>query len=135
MTKNIGLKNNNSGFAALVAVVIIGAASLLIAKNISILSQDELEIAYILDRGEAALNIAEGCVEETIRRFELNPDYSASDFNLELGGGECLINTTTDGNGRLIVITAHSADFYKKINADISLDGGGVILNSWTESD
>ncbi len=133
---NSNIKKSESGFAALVAVVIIGAVSLLIAKNISILSWDELETSYTLDKGEEALAIAEGCAEETIRRFELSSDYSASDLSLELGNGECLINTSADGDNRVITVTGRVIDFYRKISVNISISSSSApVLNSWEEDD
>jgi hypothetical protein len=131
MSKNIA--NSQSGYAALITVVIIGAAALIIAKNVSLLNLGELDMAVMADKGDEALVIADGCVEETIRRFTLDPNYSANDYELELGNGNCVINTSDDGDARTITVVSRVGDYYQEINAEITLSDGGIILNSWQE--
>ncbi|OGF26844.1 hypothetical protein A2303_01765 [Candidatus Falkowbacteria bacterium RIFOXYB2_FULL_47_14] len=130
-TNGTDVKNNKSGFATLVAVIIIGAVSLVMAKNATILDLGEINAAFAYDRGEEALAIAEGCVEETIRRFTLDPDYSANGFNLSLGSGNCVIDTVANGIVREITVVGRTDNFYRTVNAAISLTDEGMVLESW----
>ncbi|MFH0891874.1 MAG: hypothetical protein V1867_03785 [Candidatus Falkowbacteria bacterium] len=130
-TNGTDFKNNNSGFATLVAVIIIGAVSLVMAKNATILDLGEIDEALAFNRGEEAFMIAEGCVEETIRRFTLDPDYSASGLNLSLGSGDCVIDTVANGIVREIRAVGRTDNFYRTVNAAISLTDEGIVLESW----
>ena len=124
---------SQSGLAALIVVVIIGAAVLVMAKSVSFLSMGEIDMAYTSVKGEEALVIAEGCAEETLRRFQLDENYSASDYVLSLGGGQCVINTSADNDERTINVIGRVDNYYKRIRVGIIATSSTVMVNSWEE--
>ncbi len=92
----------NSGFAALVVVVIVGAAVLVIALSTALLGVRELEIATTIDRGVLAKTFTDGCLDTALLALRLNPAPVNSDFTDSVG--RCIITMSDIGGGKLQVI-------------------------------
>ncbi len=127
--------NNQSGIAALLTIIIVSAATLIMAYNASLLGLGELDMGYASQKGGEALSLADGCAEDAFWRLRLNSGYSGG--NLTMSGGSCIINVTANGNDRTIVATASTTgNYYKKIRADVTLSADAIPLitvNSWEE--
>ncbi|MFH1661925.1 MAG: hypothetical protein ABIA02_02420 [Candidatus Falkowbacteria bacterium] len=123
--------NNNRGMAALLTVVIIAAATLIMAFNASLLGLGELDMGYTSQKGAEASSIADGCVEEAMRRLRLDSNYSGGTLNI--GSGSCIIGIVADGNNRTITVTGTAQEFHKKIQATATLSGSDTALNTWQE--
>jgi hypothetical protein len=123
-------KKNQQGAALLLAVVILTAAVLVIAASVFSLGLGELDMGYTYQCGEETFAIADGCLEETLRRIKLNSTYSGT---LALGRGNCTIGVNSIGNQRIINVTASSTNCNKKIVATSTISNGEVILNAWSE--
>lgn len=80
-----------AGFAALLAIVIIGAAALIMAYNSSLLGLGELESGYTSQQGAEAFAIADGCLEEALRRLRITPTLSGTITPSVSGGGSCSV--------------------------------------------
>lgn len=119
--------------AALLAVVIICAVSLLMSRNSLALGLSGLDIAYSYEKGQSVLNFTEGCVEETIRQFQLDENYSAVDESFSLNDFYCTINTSSSSSEKIITVTGNSGDYYKSVEVKILINAGGVIINNWRE--
>ncbi|MEA1963120.1 MAG: hypothetical protein U9M94_02665 [Patescibacteria group bacterium] len=132
-SKNQKSIKNQKGMAAILAVVILCAVSLLMSRNTLILGLSGLDIAYNYAQGESVLNFTEGCVEETIRQFQLNENYSATDKNFSLGDFYCIINTSSSSGEQIITVDGNSGDYYKSIKAEILLNEGSASINNWQE--
>ncbi len=124
---------NQEGVAALLIIVIISVATLIMAYNASLLGLGELEAGYSFQKGGQALAIAEACGEETLRRFKLDTNHTGGTLNLN--GGSCIINITSNSNNRIIDILSEIENYYKKIEIDIDLNGNSIIINNWREID
>lgn len=85
------MSNVQSGFAALIAIVAIGAAALLIAYNASLIGLGELESGYTSQQGSKAFSIADGCMDEALRRLRINPALTGPLPILVSGGGSCSV--------------------------------------------
>ncbi len=95
-------KKINSGFAALVVVVIVGAAALTIALSTAWLGVRELEIATTVDRGVLLKTFADGCLDIALLNLRLNPAPVNSNFTDSLG--RCIITMSDIGGGKRQVI-------------------------------
>ncbi len=125
-----------SGVAAIITVVVLGAFALLAASAASILGLGELELGYTFQRGEEAFASTDGCVEETLRRIRLNQLYGvgAGTINLTVVNGTCAITVTIPVLGqREIIVIGESGEYNKKIGVTITLTGDVIALNSWIE--
>ncbi len=126
------------GVAALLIIVLVASAVLLMALNSSSLGLGELELGYASQRGAEAFGVADGCMEETFRQIRLNTSYGigAGSINVSsVSNGSCIIEVTDLGsNRRRVQVTGQSSDYYKKIEAELTLLSGNVIsLDSFKE--
>lgn len=128
--------NNQKGVAALLTIVIVAAAALIMAYSSSLLGLGELDLGYTSQKSSEAFAVADGCMEETLRRIRLDTNYGVGvgDINLTVSNGSCIINVKDlGGNQRRITITGTSGDYNKKIEAEITLSGNVIAIDSWQE--
>ena len=130
--------NKEQGVAALLTIIIVSAATLIMAVATSFLGLGELELGYTSQRGGEALSLAEGCLEETLRRTRLDVNYSANTTTtLTISNGSCIIyiersglNATTTVLG---TVTGGDYNYNKKVRATYTLSGNVITLDSWNE--
>jgi hypothetical protein len=130
---NFKKKLNQSGVAALFIVVVIAGSALLMARGVAMLSLGEVDMSYQFDKAEEVMAIAEGCAEESLRRLQLDGNFSATDLQLPLGRGFCIINIISSGEDKIIEIEAKLENFHKNISLDITLDPDRIIIKKWQE--
>ena len=92
-------KKIKSGFAAVVVVVIVGAAALTIALSTALLGVRELEIATTADRGVLTKTFADGCLDMALLTLRLNSAPVNSDFTDSVG--RCIITMSGIGGGKI----------------------------------
>ncbi|MBI2052872.1 MAG: hypothetical protein HYT34_01355 [Candidatus Ryanbacteria bacterium] len=120
------------GIAAILIIVVLGTASLLMALYASLLGIGDLNMGYAGEEGGKAFAIADGCLEETLRRIRLDVNYSGGTFPLE--GGSCDILIAGIGSGsRTVTITGSINNYYKHIQAALTLTGNEITLTDWRE--
>jgi|SRR3989344_2986557 len=128
-----------SGIAALFVVVVLGAASLILAMSATFLGLGEIEEAFEATRGGRAFSIADGCLEDTLERIRENPNYDGS-IPPTFADGSCTIIVTSSGPQRTVAVEVTSGNYKKKVQAAVTLtiDGTtGVVLymnmDNWSE--
>lgn len=136
----IKIIKNQRGVAALLTIVIIAVATLIMAYSASMLGLGELDLGYTSQKGTEALSVADGCMEETLRRIRLDTNYGlgAGSISLLVSNGSCIINVVDLGsNQRRITITGTitdtSGDYNKKVEAELTLDSNIIAIDSWIE--
>ena len=132
------IKNSKKGAAALISVLIISAAALIIAFSSSMLGLGELDLGYTSQKSNEALSLADGCMEEILRRIKLDTNYGvgAGEISLTLGNGSCKISIIDLGNNqRQITISSNIGKYNKKIASQILLTGNVITINFWEELD
>jgi len=122
---------NRQGITALIVVLVIGASALIMSYGAALLGLGELDMGFISSRGTAAFYLADGCVEESLRRLQINNDYEVSGFDLELDLGSCLIDVASSSGEKIITVKAGTDNYYKTIEAHAVIVGGEISINSW----
>lgn len=120
------------GVAALLTIVIVAAATLIMAYSASLLGLGELDLGYTAQKGEEAFSVADGCIEEALHRMRLNAGYTGG--SLSLTNGSCTI-TVSGSNPYTIGAIGTSGDYNKKLEAVITLTGNVITVDSWKEKD
>jgi len=125
--------SDRKGMAALLTVVIVGAATLLMAFSAIILGLGELEMGYASQQGEETFQVANGCLEESLLRLRINSTtYNGGILNL--GSGSCIIGISGTGNERLIMVTGTVGDYNKYLQVKVDLEGGEARIGDWKET-
>src|SRR3989338_7442802 len=100
-----------AGFSALLTVLIIGVVALTMATSASLLGLGELELGYTYQKSGEAFSVADGCMEEAMRRLRLNANYGvgAGVITLTVASNSCTITVEDIGsNQRRITVTGQS---------------------------
>ncbi|MCD4761649.1 hypothetical protein K8R32_01700 [bacterium] len=126
--KNI---QQEKGLSTLLVVVIIGAALLIMAKNISLSGVDEAAMAYTHDKSYEVLALAEGCAEDTLRHILINSDYEAVDNELVVSNGTCLINVSKTGNEYTISILAEINEYNRALSVQVQKIDDELTVIDW----
>ncbi|MFH1089109.1 MAG: hypothetical protein V1716_01645 [Candidatus Uhrbacteria bacterium] len=128
---NYSITQKNRGAAALLTIVIIGAASLIMAISAAQLGLGELEMGYTEGKGSAVLSFADGCGEEALARLRKNSAYTGE--TLTVGDRSCIITVTGGGAERTVASVATIGSYTKKIQMQITLNNSVITINNWSE--
>lgn len=126
---------SQKGMAAIFTVLVIGAASLIMARSVAFLSMNSLDTAFISDKGREVEYLAEGCVEESMRRIQLNHDYLESGADLMIDGGVCHIVVSGDSGNKVLAVTGTVGDYNKKIITRVVINNDEINLSDWNSND
>lgn len=78
--------------------------------------------------------LAQSCVELTYRSLLLNPDYSGQ--SLSVAENLCIIEVLKQvGDSYQVTVTARVGEYYKKIQAGVSVISGVLTVNAWQEAE
>jgi len=127
---------NNKGFVAIVTLVLMTALVTILAYSAGNLGLGELQMSYTAQKGLEALSVADGCVDEVLRRFRLNANYgiSAGTLVYTLNYGTCSVDVVDLGGGqRRATVTGTTAQYNKKIEVVVQTSATDVTIVSWTE--
>lgn len=127
------LINSQSGLAALLLVVIIGAVGLIAVRTAAKQGLKEIDLAFIGSQGHEALAIANACAEEILRRWQIDSNYSADNKTIVIGGGECLYSAVINGQERIVSIKASKGNYYKRIQLAATQEDDYISLDTWQE--
>jgi hypothetical protein len=128
--KNI-MKNQN-GYVALIAVLVIGAASLAIALTLLVSGTDSQREILITQQSAQARNLAKGCVDEALQQIRDNTAFTGTG-SLTLGQGSCTYTVTnTGGSNRTISSSGTVQNSIRKIQASVTI-GTSISITSWQE--
>ncbi len=131
------ITNSQSAVAALMTVIIVGAAVLIMAYSASILGLGELDLGYTSQKGMETLSTADGCLEEVLRQIRLKTDYGVGqgEINLTLDNSSCIIQVSDLGGGqrRINLVGSVNNEYYKRIQADLTLTDNVISLDNWEE--
>lgn len=127
------LVKSEEGMTTLLSVLIIAAAVLIIASNLAIYGQEELDISLSANYGRDAVYNAESCAHEGLRRLQITPFYLADDLPVALDGGFCTISITGTSSNKLLVAKAEVNNYYREIKVDIDTSSSSLIINNWNE--
>jgi len=119
------------GAATLLLVIVLTASALIVASSVLFLGLGELDMGYTYQCGEEAFALADGCIEETLRRLKLESGYLGG--SLDLGKGSCIIGVSGDAINKTINATSTVENCNKKIESTISISSGATIVNTWRE--
>lgn len=127
------------GFIAMVTVLVMMAVLLAIGLTVASIGRDEIALAGIVQDGDQAFSVADGCAEEAIDRLKGDSAYAGGTYSL--AGGACTVAVTNlGGSNRAVSVAATYADNGRGIDVNVTLktntaaNAKTVTINSWLES-
>jgi len=116
---------------AIMMVLIIGATALILALSSVKLVVNDSQMSFTNKKGGEAFSVAEGCLEESLRQIRINTSYTGETLNLSTGS--CIIDVAIDGDDRIVTITGVVDEYTQRLQANITLSGNVITLNSRRE--
>ncbi len=121
------------GYIALIAVLVVGAATLAIALALLVGGTDSQRSALITQQSAGARSLAKSCVEEALQQIRDNAAFTDTN-TLAFGQGNCTYTVTnTGGNNRTIDASGTVGNVVRKIQAHATINTSSISITSWQE--
>jgi acyl-CoA synthetase (AMP-forming)/AMP-acid ligase II len=125
--------NSQQGYIALLAVLIMGAASLAIALSLLIGGADNEQVSLITQQSIQARNLATACAEEALQQIHDNTAFTGTN-NLTLGQGTCTYTVTnTGGSNRTVDATGSVNTVARKVKVYVTIGASNISITSWQD--
>lgn len=126
-------REHQHGYVALIAVLIVGAASLTASLGLLTTGTDSQRSTLITQQATQARALAAACAEEGLQIIHDNNAYTGS-ANLTVGQGACAYTVTSTGaNTRVIDATGTVKGVVKKIKVYATITSSSISITSWQE--
>lgn len=125
-------QNLQQGYVALMAVLIVGAASIAVASSLLLTSTDAQRSVLTLQSSMKARQHAVACAEEALEVIHGNTTYTGSN-SLTLTTGTCNYTVTnTGGSNRTITANSTVGTAIRKLQITVTI-GASISITSWQE--
>ena len=117
-----------SGYVALIALLIVVTAGLTISLAVSMGGIEEIKISFGISKAAEAKNMANACLEEGLERLRNNwINYTGS---LSIDDNSCIINTAINGSTATLVAKGTADIYTQKIQVQVD---SNLEVSSWLE--
>jgi hypothetical protein len=121
------------GYIALMAVLIVGAASLAIGLALLTMGADSQRSTLVLQQSAQALSLATACAEEALQEIHDDTTFTGTG-NLNLGEGTCSYTVTnTGGSNRTITTSGIVGSVTRKLEIYATIGVSSISIISWQE--
>lgn len=118
------------GYIALLAILIIGAASTAIALGLLTLGVDSQRSTSIRQRSGQAQHLATACAEEALQVIHDDTSFTGT-TNMIIGCSYTVTNT--GGNNRTITANATVNSVVKRVEVHVTIGVSSISITSWQE--
>ncbi|HCJ52510.1 MAG TPA: hypothetical protein DIS62_05230 [Candidatus Kerfeldbacteria bacterium] len=119
-----------NGYIALTSMLIILAATLVVAMSANLLSIDTGRTSVTLEDGMSSFALANTCLEEGLLRLRQDMNYTGGSLNAI--DGSCTITVLANGTQRELTSEATVDSSTRHITVDVDL-ASGFSFDSWRE--
>jgi len=122
-----------SGYVALLSVLIIGAVALAIASALLVNGADSQREVLTYQQSVQARALATACTEEALQQMHDNTAFTGTN-NLTLGQGNCTYTVTnTGGTARTIASSGTVSPVVRKIFVNATAGATAITITSWQD--
>jgi hypothetical protein len=122
-----------SGYIALISILVIGAISTAVALVLLATGADAQRASLAVQRSIQARNLANSCAEEALQRIHDNTGYTGTG-NLNLGTGSCSYTVTnTGGTSRSVAATGTVNSVVRRVQVYVTINASSISITSWQE--
>ncbi len=126
------LSANRPGATLLITVMILGTVALFIGISLALRGIGEMEMSNASYHAQKTLNIADGCMEEALKRLWSAPGYEGG--ALSLGDGECTISVGRASEGtRVIRVQANVRNWIRTLKAHVDAESMEMQILEWQQ--
>ena len=124
--------HSESGYIALIAVIIILAATLAIGLSLNVLSIGEAQSGLLRQQSVQAFGVADSCMQEAYIRIKRDGAYAGGSLNL--GEGSCTITVTSNGSDRTVTVASDVDGIQRSLESKVTIVGATLSFQYWTEA-
>lgn len=129
----VSLHRQESGYVALMAVLIVGAVTTAIALSLLLGGTDSQRASGIGQQAVQTRAAANACAEEALQQIHDNTAYSGSS-NLTLATGTCTYTVTNTGTSTRTITTAGTSQgAVRKVQVYVTISTTSISITSWQE--
>jgi hypothetical protein len=127
------VKTGESGYVALLSVLVVGAAATAIALALLVSGADAGRAMLVEQQSKQARGLAIACAEEALQQVHDNAAFSGT-APLTLGQGGCTYTVTvTAPTTRTITARGTVGNVVKNIQAYVTINTSSISITSWQE--
>lgn len=127
------VKAQESGYIALLAVLIVGAAATAIALVLLASGADSQRSALVQQQSKQARALSMACAEESLQVIHDNIAFAGTSA-LAIGQGTCSYTVTVaSSTSRTIVVSGTVGNVIKKIQATVTINASTISVAAWQE--
>ncbi len=123
----------NSGYIALLSVIIVGAIATAIAVTFTLLGIGLSATSFAQEQSAQARGLTNACLEEGLQQIRTSTVYTGSG-NLNIGQGTCSYTVTNlGGSNRLVIASSTVGTIIRKVQTNVTAITPSITTNSWLE--
>ena len=126
-------RNSNTGYVALITVLVIGAVGTAIAVSVILLGLGSSRTSFALEQSNQAKALANACAEEALQQIRDSTPFTGTG-SLTLGQGTCGYTVVNDGGeNRTVTASGTVGTVVRKIKIIVNTINPAINLTSWQE--
>ena len=130
----VSAERSESGYIALLAVLILGAAATAIGVVLLSIGADSQRSTLIEQQSKQARVLATACAQEALQQIHDNIAFSGTN-TLPLGQGSCSYTVTvTAGTTRSIAASGTVGNVVRKAQVYVTIGTSTISVSSWQET-
>lgn len=127
------MKRFESGYVALLSVLIVGAAATAVALTLLVVGTDAQRSGIISQQSAQARWLANACAEEALQQIHDTTSYVGTN-SLTLSTGSCNYTVTSTGSTtRTISAVASLNSVVRKVTVYVTIGSSSISITSWQE--
>jgi microcompartment protein CcmK/EutM len=121
------------GYIAVLAVIIVGAATMAIALTLLTTGSDAQRSHLITQQSIQARQLAHGCAEEALQKIRESTSFTGTN-TITMGAGNCSYTIVSTGaSTRTITTTGTVGNVVRKVAVYATINSSSVSVTSWQE--
>lgn len=128
------VRANESGYVALMSVLVVGAAATAIALTLLTSGSEAQRAMLVEQQSKQARSLAVACAQEALQQIHDNSGFTSTNTILTLGQGRCTYTVAvTAPTTRSILTKATVGNVVKNIQVYVTLNTSNISITSWQE--
>jgi hypothetical protein len=128
------VRKNESGYVALMSVLIVGAAATAIALTLLTSGSDTQRAMLVEQQSKQAHSLAVACAQEALQQVHDNSGFTSTNTLLTLGQGSCTYTVVvTAPTIRSILTKATVGNVVRSVQVYATLSTSNISITSWQD--